>query len=499
MQSDVYEVVILGAGLAGLGLGMRLKMAGEESFVLLEKADRVGGTWRDNTYPGASCDVQSHLYWFSFDDQPDWSRLFAFQPEIQANIERLVARQGLNHHIRLGAEVTEAWWSEEEGLWVVTTITGEQVRGRAFVTAWGQLNRPSFKGIEGREHFDGLSWHSARWRQDVDLTGLRVASIGNGASAVQFIPEVAEQAGSLTVFQRTPNYVVPREDRPYTEEERRLFLDEPERLRESREAFYQEHEGWMGAMKLEQNPVAEEFTRVARAHLEAQIPDPELRDKLWPNYPIGCKRIIIADTFYPALMRDNVELVTERIDRIEPKGVRTADGQLHEVDVIVYATGFETLSFTGHVDIQGRSPKSWPARPGHRVPLQEAWREGPEAYLGMTVSGFPNFFILYGPNTNLGHNSILTMLECQFDYVLQALAAARQQRAALDLRPEVLERFNADLQEELRGSSFAGSCNSWYKTPDGRITNNWSGSVEDYKARTKTLNLSDYELVAVPT
>jgi cation diffusion facilitator CzcD-associated flavoprotein CzcO len=230
MDTEVYEVAILGAGLAGLGMGMKLKMAGEESFVILEKEDRVGGTWRDNSYPGASCDVQSHLYWFSFDEQPDWSRVFAMQPEIQANIERLVARRGLNHHIRLGAEITEAVWSEETAQWVITTLSGEQIRARAFVAAWGQLNRPSFKGIEGREHFEGTSWHSARWRHDVDLRGKRVASIGNGASAVQFIPEVAEVAGHLTVFQRTPNYCVPRLDRPYTEEERRMFLEDPSTL-----------------------------------------------------------------------------------------------------------------------------------------------------------------------------------------------------------------------------------------------------------------------------
>ena len=495
MDTEVYEVAILGAGLAGLGMGMKLKMAGEESFVILEKEDRVGGTWRDNSYPGASCDVQSHLYWFSFDEQPDWSRVFALQPEIQANIERLVARRGLNHHIRLNAEVTEAVWLEDSGHWLVTTLTGEQVRARAFVAAWGQLNRPSFKGIEGREHFDGVSWHSARWRHDVDLTGKRVASIGNGASAVQFIPEVAEVAGHLSVFQRTPNYCVPRLDRPYTEEERRLFLEDPARLQESRDGFYWEHEGWIGAMKLEDNPVAQEFTRLAREHLESQVPDPELREKLWPKYPIGCKRLLIADTFYPALMRDNVELVTERIDRIEAAGVRTADGRLHEMDVIVYATGFETLSFIGHVEIIGRSPKSWPPRRGEGVSLRDAWREAPEAYLGMTVSGFPNLFILYGPNTNLGHNSIIAMLECQFDYVLKAVQAAQQKGAALDLKPEVLEHYNAQLQDELRNSSFAGNCNSWYKTPDGRITNNWSGSVEDYRERTAELDLAHYELV----
>lgn len=361
------------------------------------------------------------------------------------------------------------------------------VRAEVFVSAWGQLNRPSFKGVPERESFRGPSFHSARWDHDVDLTGKRVAVIGNGASAVQFIPEVAEQAGQagqLMVFQRTPNYVVPRADRPYDEQERELFRRDRERFQGSRNGYYLEHESWMGAMKLEANPVAEEFTRVAREHLEAQVPDPVLREKLWPDYPIGCKRIIIADTFYPALMRDNVDLVTDRIERIEPEGVRTVDGTLREFDVIIYATGFETLSFVGDLDVRGRDG----------VSLKDAWREGPEAYLGTTVAGFPNMFLLYGPNTNLGHNSIIAMLECQYTYILQALSAIADHQA-IDVRADVMRDYNTQLQEELKGSSFAGSCNSWYKTADGRVTNNWSGSVEDYKARTAHFELDDYNIL----
>jgi cation diffusion facilitator CzcD-associated flavoprotein CzcO len=476
-----FAVAILGAGLGGLGMGMRLAQTGEESFVILEKAASVGGTWRDNSYPGASCDIRSHLYWFSFDDQPDWSRVYAFQPEIQANIERLVDRLDLRPHIRLNTEVTGAHW--DGAAWVVETAGGEPVRARSLVTAWGQLNRPTFRGIPGREDFRGESWHSARWNHDVDLSGTRVACIGNGASAVQFIPEVAKVAGELTVFQRTANYVVPRDDREYEPAERRTFLAQPDTLQASRDSIYWEHEGWMGAMK-QGTAVAEEFTAGARAHLEAAVQDPELREKLWPDYPIGCKRIIIADTFYPAMVRDNVHLVTDKIEGIEPTGVRTADGVLHEVDVIVYATGFETLSFNAAMPIIGRDG----------VALGDAWRDGPQAYLGVSVSGFPNFFMLYGPNTNLGHNSIIAMLECQYGYVLQGLAVVEKE-TAIDLRPEVQERFNVALQAELADSSFAGSCNSWYKTADGKITNNWMGSVEDYRAATARFDPEHYELV----
>jgi cation diffusion facilitator CzcD-associated flavoprotein CzcO len=483
-QQQEFSVAILGAGIGGLGMGMRLTQSGEHSFVILEKAADVGGTWRDNSYPGASCDVQSHLYWFSFDEQPDWSRVFAFQPEIKANIDRLVDRMGLRRHIRLNTEVTGAHWDEAAGVWRITVADGSEVRAKSLVTAWGQLNRPTYRDIPGRETFRGESWHSARWNHDVDLAGKRVACIGNGASAAQLIPEVAEVAGELTVFQRTPNYVVPREDRPYDQLERKEFLEQPDKLRASRDGFYWEHEGWMGAMK-QGTDVAAEFTAAARAHLEAQVPDPALRKVLWPDYPIGCKRIIIADTFYPALVRDNVSLVTDKIEGVEEAGIRTSDGTLHEFDVIVYATGFETLSFNSALDITGRGG----------VSLNEAWRDGPQAYLGVTVSGFPNMFMLYGPNTNLGHNSIITMLECQFDYVLQGLEVSREKDAAIDVRADVQRRFNDELQAELSDSSFAGSCNSWYKTAAGRITNNWMGSVEDYKAATRLLDVDAYDLV----
>ena len=477
-----FNVAILGGGIGGLGMGMRLTQSGEHSFVILEKAGAVGGTWRDNTYPGASCDVRSHLYWFSFDAQPDWSRVYAFQPEIQANIERLVDRLGLRRHIRLDTEVTGAHW--DGSAWVVETATGEPVRARSLVTAWGQLNRPTFRDIPGRDEFRGESWHSARWNHDVDLAGKRVACIGNGASAAQFIPEIAPVVGELTVFQRHANYVVPRLDRPYEPDEREECLDQPDKLQASRDSIYWEHEGWMGAMK-QGTPVAEEFTAAARAHLEEGIADPELRERLWPDYPIGCKRIIIADTFYPAMARENVQLVTEKIEGVEADGVRTADGALHEFDVIIYATGFETLSFNAAMPVIGRDG----------VALEDAWRGGPEAYLGVTVAGFPNFFMLYGPNTNLGHNSIIAMLECQYGYVLPGVKTIAEQSAALAVRPEAQERFNAELQAELADSSFAGNCNSWYKTADGKITNNWSGSVEDYKAATARLDLEAYELL----
>ena len=484
MQVDA-KVAILGAGLGGLGMALRLKDAGENDFLIIEKAGRVGGTWRDNVYPGAGCDVQSHLYWFSFDEHPDWSRVYSLQPEILANVERLVERRGLGPHIRFNTEVTALRWDDEAAIWHLSTAADGEITARAVVTAWGQLNRPDTKGIPEVESFAGPWFHSARWRHDVALEGKRVAVVGNGPSAAQLIPEIAPVVDRLLVFQRSANYVVPRLDRPYEEEERRLFRTEPERLLASREFFYQDHETWHGAMRLG-TETAREFTAVAKAHLEAQVADPALREKLWPDYPIGCKRIIISDDFYPALARPNVDVITDPIQRIEPAGVRTADGALHEVDAIVYATGFETLSFLGSVEVTGRGGRA----------LREAWRDGPEAYYGMTVAGFPNLFMLYGPNTNLGHNSILLMLECQYGYIVQALHALdRSEGDGLDLRPDVMAQFNQRLQDDLRESSWAGNCVSWYKTAGGRVTNNWSGTVEEYKARTARFEPADYEIV----
>jgi cation diffusion facilitator CzcD-associated flavoprotein CzcO len=476
-----HRIVILGAGIGGLGMAMRLTHAGEYDFVILEKADRVGGTWRENTYPGAACDVQSHLYWYSFDDQPDWSRLYPGQPEIHANIERMVKRHNLRPRIRFNSEITAAKWNEAEKRWHITTAEGATLSADVFISAQGQLNRPTFRDIKGRESFAGPSFHSAQWDHGVDLTGKRVASVGNGCSAVQFVPEIAPKVAHLSIFQRSPNYIVPRLDRAYTEEERADFLRDPEKLRESRRFFYEDHETWIGAMR-QGTQRAAEFTAVARQHLEQQVQDPELREKLWPDYPIGCKRIIISDDYYPAVSQPNVAIVDTAIEQVEAKGIRTRDGTLHEVDVIVYATGFETHSFIGQLDVTGRGGRA----------LRDAWKDGPEAYLGLSVAGFPNLFILYGPNTNLGHNSIIAMLECQFDYVLQALPEV--EKAPLSVKPDVMARFNTELQNSLQGTSWDGGCNSWYKNKNGKIINNWTGTVEDYKAATAKFNRADYEM-----
>ncbi|MFI1389115.1 flavin-containing monooxygenase [Streptomyces griseoaurantiacus] len=483
-----YKVLVMGAGVAGLGLAARLLDQGEHSFLLLEQSDRLGGTWRDNTYPGCACDVPSHLYWYSFDPSPpEWSRVYPTQSEVLSHLADFARRTGADRHIRLETRVVGAAWDEDALLWRITTASGEELTAQVFVSACGQLSQPSFRGIAGRERFTGTWFHSARWRHDVDLTGKRVACVGSGASAAQLIPEVARVADRLTVFQRSAPYVLPRDDRAYTEQERRAFREEPEALAKSRAEHFAERERMFLAL-IPGSPVAQETVQIARGHLEAQVPDRALREKLWPDYDFGCKRPVISDDYLPAFTRDNVELVTEPVAQVEPAGVRDATGVLHEVDVIVYSTGFESLRFLDGVAVTV----------GDRTDLhRDAWASAPEAYLGMTVAGFPNFFILYGPNTNLNHNSIIMMFEAQYSHLLEGLAQLDGTTRALEVRPDVLADYNTDLQHRLAGSAFTSGCSSWYISDTGRIVTNWWGTVVAYRDRATPFDPADYRRITL--
>ena len=472
-----YKVVILGAGFAGLCMALQLKAKGEDSFVVLEKADRVGGTWRENIYPGAGCDIPSHLYSYSFEPNPDWPEVYSAQPDILAYIDGVVEKHSLSSHIRLGAEVVGAAWDEAEALWRVALADGSSITAEAFVTAWGQLNRPKLPPIEGRDSFAGRAFHSAEWDASIDLAGKQVAVIGNGASAIQFVPEVAKAAGRLTLFQRSPNWIVPRMNRPYSEAEKAGFRDNPGAMEKVRNDIFQMAEDRLAAKRAGTLPVEE--VPIPLAHLHGQVADPALRAKLTPDYEIGCKRVLISNDFYPALTRPNVELVTEAIARMTPAGVVDATGRLHEADVVIYATGFETKSFAGETAITGADGLN----------LAQAWKSGPEAYLGITVAGFPNLFMLYGPNTNLGHNSIIYMIEAQVGYVLQAL----EQRRPLSVKPQAMARYNEQIQAELAHTPWAGTCTSWYKTPEGKILNNWPNTAKAYADAVARFDVEAYE------
>lgn len=475
--------VIVGAGMSGLLAGIRLKQDGIDDFVILERSDSVGGTWYDNQYPGASCDVPSHLYSYSFAPNPKWTRAFARQPEILAYFRDVADRFGLNPHIRFGTEVAGATFDEGAGEWAVAAADGRRWRARILIVGAGQLNRPWSPDIEGKESFRGVQFHSARWRHDVDLTGKRVASIGNGASAVQYIPEIAPQAEKLSIFQRSSNWIIPRPDEEITPKQHALFERLPIVRKLLRLMIYSINESRWGAFKKAGSWASRRLEKMARDHLNAQVADPKLRELLTPDYPIGCKRVLITDDYYPAVCRPNVEIVTDPIARITPDGIETASGRRVALDVIVWGTGFATAGFLVPIDLVGRG--------GRR--LHDVWANGAEAYRGVTVSGFPNMFVLYGPNTNLGHNSIIFMSERQMDYVMPLVREIlTRDLAVLDVKPEAQAAYNRDLQAKLASTVWAANCGSWYKH-DGKITNNWSSSTITFWRQMRDVDLSAYE------
>lgn len=483
MSGDL-EAIIIGAGFGGVAAAIKLDEAGYRRFVVLEKGDGIGGTWRDNTYPGACCDVPSRLYSYSFALNPDWSRAFSPQPEIRQYMEDTARRFGVTDRFRFNAEVEKAVWDEAASLWRVTLKGGETLSAPVLVSGLGQLNKPSYAGIPGRDSFGGEQWHSARWRHDIELKGKTIGCIGVGASAIQYIPEIAREAGRLVVFQRSPNYIAPRNDKVVSGFSRWLFRTFPALDRGLRWVIWKLMDARFQSFK-QGTKQAETFRRDTLKYLDEVVKDPELKAKLTPDYPIGCKRVLISDDFYQTMIRDNVELVTQGVKAITPEGVLTADGVEHDCDILIFGTGFQTTDFISPVEITGLGGRS----------INEAWKDGAEAYLGVTVTGFPNLFLLYGPNTNLGHNSIIVMIEAQVGYMVESLKALKARGAkSMALKPQAHERFNIQLQKELQETAWAGSCSSWYKTESGKITNNWSGDTKTYREMTRTPALEDYEL-----
>lgn len=485
-MSKKPSVAVIGAGLGGLCAGIKLKEAGIDNIVILEKGAKVGGTWRDNSYPGCCCDVPVALYQFSFAPSLSWSYLFPRHDEIQRYTEDLTDRFGLRSHLHLNEETKSAVWDDVRAVWKLTTNSGNTYEANAIVAALGQLNRPQLPDIPGRDSFAGAAFHSARWDHSVKLEGKRVAVIGSAASAVQIIPEVAKVAKHLSVFQRSPNWVIPRLDRPITDEEKALIMTAPHVATMNRDLIYQnaDHLFWQVFSWTDVGRAA--YTRTALDHLAAQVPDEELRKRLTPDYPIGCRRILIADDYYPALMRPNVTLVTDNIARITPTGIETKDGVLHEVDVIVYATGFETTSWHWSVDVVGKGGKH----------LRDEWAETPQAYLGITVANFPNLFVLYGPNTNLGHNSITFMLERQAEYVVQAITTMHARNlTTMEVKQSSQDNFNQEQQAALAKTTWADPhCRSWYKNAQGHITQNWSSHTRDFAKATEHVDWEDYSV-----
>jgi cation diffusion facilitator CzcD-associated flavoprotein CzcO len=483
-DQSLHRVVIVGAGFGGIGMAVALQHAGIEDFLVVDKADDLGGIWRDNTYPGLTCDVPSHLYSFSFRPWA-WSRRFPPRQEILAYLHALVADRGLDARLRFGSGVAAVEFDDRRAVWRVALDNGETLHAAAVVSAVGQLGRPAVPDIAGRADFDGPSWHSARWDHDVDLAGKRVAVIGTGASAIQFVPEVAKLAAHVDVYQRSAPYVLPKADRPYRHAEHVLFDRLPVVRKADRLRIFLYGELLTSGFVLSPKFLAAPM-QLWRRQLKTQIPDPQLREKCVPDYLMGCKRVLFSNDWYPTLTRPNVELVTDPIERIVPDGVRTADGGLREADVIIYGTGFKTTEFLAPMSVTGLG--------GRR--LHDAWRDRAEAYLGITVSGFPNFFVLYGPNTNLGGNSIIYMLEGQIGYVLGAIRALEAGDLDwLDVRPDVQRAFNDWVDTASRTSVWESGCHSWYTTADGRNNNNWPDHTFLYRHRVRRFDLASYRVM----
>ncbi len=483
MKPDGQDLtaIIVGAGFGGLGTAIRLRQAGIEDFVVLEKAANVGGTWEANTYPGCQCDVPSHLYSFSFAPNPDWSRTFSRQPEIWDYLRRCAGEHGVLARIRFGCLVTDATWDGETQRWRVTTASGERFAGKVLVAAMGFLSTPSMPRIPGLEGFAGRLFHSAEWDHRQALDGERVAVIGTGASAVQLIPRIQAKAARLHVFQRTPAWVLPHRDRPITALEHRLYRSIPAAQRLVRELIYWRQESLVPFyMRPRRNGLPE---RLARRHLERQVADPDLRARLSPDYAVFCKRILLSDDYYPALQQPNVELVTEPIREVRRTSIVAGGGE-REIDTIVCATGFKVTDAPWPATITGRDG----------VTLAEAWAGAPRAYYGTTVAGFPNLFLMLGPNTGLGHTSVVLMIEAQIDHLIGALKTmAEHGIGSVEVREDIQDDFNRRLQARREGSVWnAGGCSSWYRNAAGHNSTIWPGSTWRFRRQARRFDPGAY-------
>lgn len=456
-------------------MGIKLRRAGIP-FTILEKGDRVGGVWRDNTYPGAACDIPSHLYSFSFEPSHDWSRKYGTQPEIQSYLDHCAQKYGVAQHIRFGQAVQEAAFDAVEGRWTLALAGGEKVVSPFLIAATGQLSLPADPTFPGLEGFRGKVFHSARWDHDYDLRGKRVAVIGTGASAIQFVPQIAPRVTQLHIFQRSAPYVLPKPDRPYSRLEKYLYRHFPAILAASRTRQYVYHEARV--LPLTKGVGVKAVEKAWERYFHNQIADEQLRAMLRPDYPIGCKRVLISNDWYPALNRPNVEVIPAGLGEVKTDSVVAVDGSERPVDAIIFGTGFSTTEFLAPMTITGLDGRE----------LHDLWRQrgGAEAFKGVAVPGFPNMFLLYGPNTNLGHNSIVYMLESQADYVLEALRHAASHGAKwLDVRPEAHREFNDELQDRLKKTVWQAGCDSWYVTEAGKNTNNWPSFTFDYRRQTR--------------
>lgn len=473
--------VVIGAGMAGILATIRLREAGHDDVVVYEKADRVGGTWRENTYPGLSCDVPSHLYSYSFAPNPSWSRRFAPGPEIQAYFTDVATRYGVIDRIRFNTEIVRCAY--EDGRWCLTTRDGARDVADVVIAATGVLHHPKMPDFPGVETFAGAAFHSARWNHDVPIDGRRVGIVGTGSSAVQIVTAITKRVGELVLFQRTPQWIMPAENPPYTEEEKAHFranLDAIEQVR--REIAQQFIDGFANVVGDAESPVLQIMHEMCVQHLESTVADPELRERLRPSYRAACKRLVIADGFYEALQRANARLVTDPIERVEPTGVRTRDGALHALDVLVLATGFHVDWFVRPMHVTGRDG----------VRLDDVWARGATAYMSVTVPGFPNLFLLNGPNGPVGNFSLIDVAELQLDYLLKVLEPVREGACrAVEPTSDAMARFDAERREAARRTIWSTGCKSWYLDETGLPTA-WPFTFDRFRDEMRNPRADDF-------
>jgi cation diffusion facilitator CzcD-associated flavoprotein CzcO len=476
------RIAIIGAGPGGMCMAIKLKQAGYEDIVILERSESVGGTWHRNTYPGCACDIQSHLYSYSFEIKPDWTRPYATQPEILKYMEFCATKYGILPHCRFGSEVVRAVWSEAAATWTIDLASGDSVEAEVVVSALGMFNDLAWPDIEGLEKFAGTSFHSAHWDWDHDLSGEAVGVIGSAASAVQFVPEIVKEAGQVYLYQRTANWVLPKMDEPWTAEEIEARRKDVDLALAIRRQIFEAVDSGQTFSNLDLNAEREASVLAAIQVVE----DPEVRAKLVPTHPYGCKRPLNSNNYYSSFNRPNLELVTDPIERITEDSIVTTGGRSRRVDTLIIATGFAATRYLSAIDVIGRDG----------VHINDAWDDGAIAYLGVTTAGFPNLFMLYGPNTNNG--SILSMIEYQVDYVMRLLELlGKEDLAWIDVRPEVMKSFNEDVQHAMAGVSvWQAGCSSYYRSPSGRIVTQWPYSMTEYLGRTSSVDPEAFEVAA---
>ncbi|WP_102142265.1 flavin-containing monooxygenase [Mycobacterium hubeiense] len=485
MPARVYDTLIVGAGFTGIGAAIKLTQAGVDDIVILERDERVGGTWRDTTYPGAACDIPSLLYSFSFVPNPTWSRAYPPAEEIRRHIEAMVDRYGLRRHLRLGVELTGLTFDEAEGVWIANTKGRKRFRARTVVLASGPLPDSSFPDIRGIDSYQGHKIHSARWDHDYDFTGKRVAVIGTGASAVQIVPELVKQAEFVKVFQRTPGWVLPRLDIAMPPIAQELFANVPAVQQLAREALFWGHEASATAL-VWHTPLTSLVARLGKAHLRMQVKDPWLRRQLTPDFAPGCKRMLISSDYYPALQRDNCKLIAWPIATLSPAGIRTSDGVEHHLDCIVFATGYDVHLTGPPFPVTGLGGRS----------LAEEWAHGAQAYKSINAHGYPNLFFMTGPNSGPGHNSLLVYVEGQLDYAVKGITTILgNDLRYLDVREDVQRRYNDRIQARLAKTTWMSGCRSWYLTADGFNAAMYPGFATQYLRQMRDFRFGDYEAI----